>query len=1158
MGDGSQELWKDLSRVADGFADLGRQMLHASRRLHAPGVLPQDSLFEEVGRLRSELNEVRDAARRLAVGLRVAPPEAAVLESVKGVADFLEELTEVEARFQERAALAGRAAEVLGRVLRLRHTHQGSFAPLVACQNQARELLASFEADPAAADLDLLTGLADSDHPFGYLLAMVDGNDGVADDLWESLFESVEQSFGKTLAAAIARSRVVPGDADFATVRAEVPQATTASSPAVQEAPPTRQAAAVEQTSLPAEYFAAAESFPRADGLVVDAPGLASLADTPGAAVGVHPEGVEDLLHSVVSEAMTFLPRGLAALRPLRKVGRTWGKKKSTPSLERLESVALMTCNVISGYVFLDANNNGLFDPGETPIGGNTIELRSASSVVVGIAQTAPNGFYQFSTDSTVSAAPKTLTKTVDLASRRTNFNDAFTVPQFDPALGTLTSVGINLSGAVTSDIKAENLSHSSPATITATVSGELGLASGGVGLSATLSSPAGTFAASTYDGTLDFAGTRGTDFGPKSATGSKATTFSTQAGNDLSAFVGTGSVSGTFSGTATSTADGGGNLAVDSVSTASATVAVTYTYTPVNCLAPGNYTIVQPVEPPGTLNGKVSRDGAVLPPVPSGPDVIPVTLGTTDLVNNDFGELKPSSLAGSVYYDKNDDGVKDPSEPGIPGTMVALKGTDDLGHLVTQSTKTDGAGAYSFPGLRPGTYEIDETQPAGFLQGKNTIGTPGGSVGFDRFFGVVLPQGYEGVKNNFGELLPASINGYVYVDLNKNGLKGPGEPGLPSVPVVLTGVDDHGTAVKADATTDASGFYNFPGLRPGTYTATEPVQPAGYEDGQETKGNVTPIPNSIGTDAITGIAVAAGQTAPDNNFGETTRDGTLSGFVYVDLNKDGLKEPNEPGIPNVAVALNGKSDQGVAVAKLTSTDAQGFYSFTGLRPGIYSTSEPTQPKGYADGQETRGNVVPLPHSIGTDVIPDIPVKAGQVTPNNNFGELKIVVPPPNAKPVEVIKVTRLGIHHQLHQYVIQFSGPLNKASAENLAHYRIVVAHRDGTLGTHPIPLKSAVYDPATDSVTLTPVHRMNIHYHYQLTITGVLDAEGDPIAGNGGVVGAPYTTIVTKANFPDQRALYTPHVPSGPSAHVLKAAGWAHRFPRLAEARQRKAPTA
>ena len=45
------------------------------------------------------------------------------------------------------------------------------------------------------------------------------------------------------------------------------------------------------------------------------------------------------------------------------------------------------------------------------------------------------------------------------------------------------------------------------------------------------------------------------------------------------------------------------------------------------------------------------------------------------------------------------------------------------------------------------------ETQPVQFIDGKDTIGTPGGTTTNDMFSDIVLPADFDGVNNNFGEL---------------------------------------------------------------------------------------------------------------------------------------------------------------------------------------------------------------------------------------------------------------------------------------------------------------------------------------------------------------------------------------------------------------------
>src|SRR4051812_43093636 len=94
-----------------------------------------------------------------------------------------------------------------------------------------------------------------------------------------------------------------------------------------------------------------------------------------------------------------------------RKAPTSPRKKPARLLLESLEDRSLLSCNTISGFVYHDANGNGLRDPGEQPIAHSQIELRNAAGVVVAGAVTDDQGFYQFTADQTADQTPRTLTK---------------------------------------------------------------------------------------------------------------------------------------------------------------------------------------------------------------------------------------------------------------------------------------------------------------------------------------------------------------------------------------------------------------------------------------------------------------------------------------------------------------------------------------------------------------------------------------------------------------------------------------------------------------------------------------------------------------------------------------------------------------------------
>jgi hypothetical protein len=674
-------------------------------------------------------------------------------------------------------------------------------------------------------------------------------------------------------------------------------------------------------------------------------------------------------------------------LLPLRSILREKHRRANTyknrafPRLEALETRALPAS--ISGFVYSDANNNGLYDPGETPIANSPIELHDAANQLVATTTTDANGFYVFTKDARINANPTTQKHTIAFPDTTTNWTATQSVPQFDASLGTLTSVEIDNSDPIKSAIKVENLDMA-PATIHATVSGDLTLSGPSVPGLDVFDSADQTFDASAFDGTIDFEGTSGKTFGPLTINGSNSTTLTSSV--DLAKYTGTGTVSFTETTHANSTATGSANLLAQVNTSAAANATIIYHYTPANQLAPGDYTIVQTSDPPGYLDGQVTAGNVTPVPNSAGTNLIHVTLGNTDLANNDFGEIKPASpgsLSGFVYIDQNNSGVKDAGEPAVAGIAVALAGTDNQGHAVNLTKTTAADGSYSFANLAPGIYSLAESGADSFLDGKDTAGSQGGTVGHDSITNIVLGSGVNGVNNNFGELQPASASGSVFFDINDNGVR-ENEPGVAGVTVTLTGTDDRGASVALTTATAADGSFGFDNLRPGTYAITR-TQPGGWLPGKNAIGTQGGI---VGADQLSNIPLASGQSGTNNNFGELLQ-AILRGFVFFDANHNGVMTPDEPGVPGVTVTLTGVNDLGQAIKMVQMTDVNGAYAFGQLRPGTYAITE-THPAGLIDGQPSVGSQGGM---AAPDRLFNIPLASGINGINNNFPETLPLAP---------------------------------------------------------------------------------------------------------------------------------------------------------------------
>ena len=355
---------------------------------------------------------------------------------------------------------------------------------------------------------------------------------------------------------------------------------------------------------------------------------------------------------------------------------------------------------------------------------------------------------------------------------------------------------------------------------------------------------------------------------------------------------------------------------------------------------------------------------------------------------------VQKSSLAGFVYEDNNDDGSKTSGENGINGVTLTLTGTDIYGNAININVTTAGAGAFLFDNLspsNPGGYTITETHPSAYVDGQeNAAGTvvPNSNT-TDLISAIAVPANTAVTGYLFGELGSSSttglLSGYVYNDGSDDGSRDPENPGIETVTITLTGTDTNG-AVNSNTTTASDGSYSFPNLLPGTYIITQ-TQPAGYDDhidsvGQINSSNV----GTLGNDVISNIVLPAGGIGTEYNFADSNT--AITGFVYVDANNDGIKDTGEAGIQGVTLTLTGTDSSSNAVNQVTTTDANGAYSFTGMlasNTSGYTVTE-THPTAWADGKDTVGDAGGS--AAGNDLISGIIITSSTRASDYNFGEL--------------------------------------------------------------------------------------------------------------------------------------------------------------------------
>ncbi|MBI2766705.1 MAG: hypothetical protein HYX53_12470 [Chloroflexi bacterium] len=331
-----------------------------------------------------------------------------------------------------------------------------------------------------------------------------------------------------------------------------------------------------------------------------------------------------------------------------------------------------------------------------------------------------------------------------------------------------------------------------------------------------------------------------------------------------------------------------------------------------------------------------LSDQPAVDPPGPPQPD------GRGPVAGFKYGETEdwlvrgsPSTrICGIKYNDLNGNGAKDTGEPALPGwTIILTPGSF--------TTTTDANGSYCFGSLSPGTYTVSEVVQVGWTPtsppgGMTTVTVPPSATNID--FG-----------NRFSQGQLSEICGTKFNDLNGNGVKDAGEPGLAGWTINLS-------PGSSTTTTDANGSYCFSSLSPGTYTVSEVVQ-VGWTPTSPPGGMTT---------------VTVPPSATNIDFGNRFSQGQLSeicGTKFNDLNGNGVKDAGEPGLAGWTISLSPGSST-------TTTGANGSYCFGAIPAGTYTVSEVLMP----------GWTQTLPAGPGTYTVTIPPA-----TTNLNFGNCRPV-----------------------------------------------------------------------------------------------------------------------------------------------------------------------
>jgi Ca2+-binding RTX toxin-like protein len=177
-------------------------------------------------------------------------------------------------------------------------------------------------------------------------------------------------------------------------------------------------------------------------------------------------------------------------------------------------------------------------------------------------------------------------------------------------------------------------------------------------------------------------------------------------------------------------------------------------------------------------------------------------------------------------------------------------------------------------------------------------------------------------------DLVPANqISGNLWHDLNANGIKDQGELGLSGRTIYLDlNNNNQFDITEKSVSTDLNGNYQFTNLSAGSYTIKE-VLPLNWQQSNPNTGSYT-------------VTINNGNTISNLDFGNY-QNGQISGSVWNDINRNGIKDLGELGIANRQIYLDQNQNHQLDLDELsTTTDLNGNYTLSNLKPQIYHVAE--------------------------------------------------------------------------------------------------------------------------------------------------------------------------------------------------------------------------
>lgn len=204
----SEVLINQLNDLEVSFKILAKRLREESELLESVGrPLPQE-LLPEIANSADRFEEIKTEMLKISESV-AGLPQNSELGSIRDLRSFMESMGEVIEKQAAHREHQQAASDVLEKVLSVTHVDGVEFAPLLECQEKARELRNSIAETAWPNTHPDVEALARGQHIFSEFVKLVGSHDRLDDEEWGRLQEIVSQSLGKSLGFAASRGKLI-------------------------------------------------------------------------------------------------------------------------------------------------------------------------------------------------------------------------------------------------------------------------------------------------------------------------------------------------------------------------------------------------------------------------------------------------------------------------------------------------------------------------------------------------------------------------------------------------------------------------------------------------------------------------------------------------------------------------------------------------------------------------------------------------------------------------------------------------------------------------------------------------------------------------------------------------------------------------------------